>query len=179
LFPPCKTNNRATKGGSHDTENWQAVISPRFGDGGGHHVGRGWRGHPVSVAAPRIDAPLVDRVSVRVVLDASHDVFLGGGDPGDRVKVERTGLPRNNKIIHDEWGLSLYIESAKRAEQRSYMLDFGWTPEVLINNLELLQVDPSKLNGLILSHGHRYHYGDLVGFLSRRGVSRQNPTFKS
>jgi 7,8-dihydropterin-6-yl-methyl-4-(beta-D-ribofuranosyl)aminobenzene 5'-phosphate synthase len=100
---------------------------------------------PVAVAAPLVDTPVVNRVSVRVVLDASHDVFLG--DAGDRVKVERTGLPRNNKIIHGELGLSLYIESAKGAEQRNYMLDFGWTPEVLINNLELLQIDPGKLNG--------------------------------
>jgi 7,8-dihydropterin-6-yl-methyl-4-(beta-D-ribofuranosyl)aminobenzene 5'-phosphate synthase len=110
---------------------------------------------PGAIAAPLIDAPVVDRVSVRVVLDASHDVFLGGGDGGDRVKVERTGLPRNDKIIHGEWGLSLYLESAKGAERRNYMLDFGWTPEVLVNNLELLQIDPSKINGLILSHGHR------------------------
>jgi 7,8-dihydropterin-6-yl-methyl-4-(beta-D-ribofuranosyl)aminobenzene 5'-phosphate synthase len=130
---------------------------------------------PVAVAAPLVDTPVVNRVSVRVVLDASHDVFLG--DAGDRVKVERTGLPRNNKIIHGELGLSLYIESAKGAEQRNYMLDFGWTPEVLINNLELLQIDPGKLNGLILSHGHRDHYGRLVGFLQKyRDVMRSDLT---
>jgi 7,8-dihydropterin-6-yl-methyl-4-(beta-D-ribofuranosyl)aminobenzene 5'-phosphate synthase len=122
---------------------------------------------PAGIAAPRVEPPVVDRVSVRAVLDASHDVFLGAGDPGGRVKVERTGLPSNSKIIHGEWGLSLHIESVKGAEQRSYMLDFGWTPDVLINNLDLLEVDPSRLNGLILSHGHRDHFGGLVGFLQK------------
>jgi 7,8-dihydropterin-6-yl-methyl-4-(beta-D-ribofuranosyl)aminobenzene 5'-phosphate synthase len=44
-------------------------------------------------------------------------------------------------------------------------LDFGWTPEVLNRNFDLLGIDPAKLNGLVLSHGHLDHYGGLEGFL--------------
>ena len=36
-------------------------------------------------------------------------------------------------------------------ETRRYLLDFGWTPEVLNNNLDLLQVDVSTIDALISS----------------------------
>jgi len=37
---------------------------------------------------------------------------------------------------------------------------------VLIRNFELLDLDPSLMDGLILSHGHRDHYGGLEGFVT-------------
>ena len=45
--------------------------------------------------------------------------------------------------------------------QRTLMLDYGYTPEVLLNNMELIGVDPSKLDALIVSHGHYDHFGGL------------------
>jgi 7,8-dihydropterin-6-yl-methyl-4-(beta-D-ribofuranosyl)aminobenzene 5'-phosphate synthase len=45
-------------------------------------------------------------------------------------------------------------------------LDFGYTPEVLIRNFELLDLDPGRIDALILSHGHRDHYGGLEGFVT-------------
>ena len=64
------------------------------------------------------------------------------------------------------WGLSLHLESAQAGGKSQYLLDFGYTPEVLIRNFELLDLDPSLMDGLILSHGHRDHYGGLEGFVT-------------
>ena len=47
------------------------------------------------------------------------------------------------------------------------MLDFGYTPEIISRNFELLDIDPAKLDGLILSHAHRDHYGGMEGFVDR------------
>ena len=47
------------------------------------------------------------------------------------------------------------------------MLDFGYTAAALINNIGLLKVDPSKIQALIVSHGHVDHYGGLIGFLGQ------------
>jgi 7,8-dihydropterin-6-yl-methyl-4-(beta-D-ribofuranosyl)aminobenzene 5'-phosphate synthase len=66
-----------------------------------------------------------------------------------------------------EWGLSLHMASFANGERAEYLLDFGWTPEVINRNIDLLDVDPAKLNGLILGHGHLDHYGGLDGFLSQ------------
>ena len=65
-----------------------------------------------------------------------------------------------------EWGLSLHLESNQAGGKSQYLLDFGYTPEVLIRNFELLDLDPARIDGLILSHGHRDHYGGLEGFVS-------------
>jgi 7,8-dihydropterin-6-yl-methyl-4-(beta-D-ribofuranosyl)aminobenzene 5'-phosphate synthase len=71
------------------------------------------------------------------------------------------------RAIHNQWGLSLYLESQRGGEQRNVMLDFGYTPEALINNMELVGADPKKIEALIVSHGHFDHYGGLIGLLDK------------
>jgi 7,8-dihydropterin-6-yl-methyl-4-(beta-D-ribofuranosyl)aminobenzene 5'-phosphate synthase len=88
------------------------------------------------------------------------------------VKVERSGIgifggSAALAALNSQWGLSLYLETTAGDVTRRQMLDFGLTSEVLLNNLKLLDVDPGKLDGLILSHGHGDHFGGLVGFLER------------
>jgi 7,8-dihydropterin-6-yl-methyl-4-(beta-D-ribofuranosyl)aminobenzene 5'-phosphate synthase len=121
-------------------------------------------------AAP-IQAPVVDRVSVRVLVDGAYNLFLRPGEVKG-VKIEpppRTGDYR--RAIHNEWGLSLFLESQRASEQRTVMLDFGYTPAALLNNMELVGADPKKIEALIVSHGHFDHYGGLIGFLdTHRGA---------
>jgi 7,8-dihydropterin-6-yl-methyl-4-(beta-D-ribofuranosyl)aminobenzene 5'-phosphate synthase len=62
-------------------------------------------------------------------------------------------------------GLALHIESRKGQETRRYLLDFGFTPDVYANNLEILKIDVSQVDALIISHGHFDHIGGLMGFL--------------
>ncbi len=63
---------------------------------------------------------------------------------------------------------SAHRNSTKGSEQRRYLLDFGFTPDVYANNLDLMKIDPAAVDALILSHGHLDHYGGLTGFLEAR-----------
>ena len=118
-------------------------------------------------AAP-IQVPTVDKLSMRV-LSQQHDQFLRGSTVNGVVHEGpgpgRSGDARN--VLHNEWGLSLYLESQRDQEQRTILLDFGYTSPAIINNMGLLKVDPSKIQAMIVSHGHIDHYGGLVGFLDR------------
>ena len=118
-------------------------------------------------AAPvHIDAPVVDRVVVQEITDGSHDIFLKGVElPG--LSVQRTGIPAGaqGRTLRGEWGLALHIESQRGGETRRYLLDFGFTPDVYANNLDLLKIDVTAIDALILSHGHYDHFGGLLGFL--------------
>jgi 7,8-dihydropterin-6-yl-methyl-4-(beta-D-ribofuranosyl)aminobenzene 5'-phosphate synthase len=118
---------------------------------------------------PRIEAPVVDSLSIQIVTDGNHDVFISGAQvPG--VRVERARGFRGAQLrrtLRSEWGLSLYLTSQKAGETRRFLLDFGWTPEVLNNNLELLGLDMAGLDALIVSHGHLDHFGGLEGFLEK------------
>jgi len=117
-------------------------------------------------AAP-IEPPVVDRVSVRVLIDGSYNLFLRPGEVKG-VKIEPPP-PRQDyrRAIHNQWGLSLFLESQRQSEQHTVMLDFGYTPDALLNNMELVGADPKKVEALIVSHGHFDHYGGLIGFLDK------------
>ena len=120
----------------------------------------------VHAAPVRVDAPVIDQLTVREITDNTHDIFLRGAKfPG--LAVQRTGFPQapQGKTLESEWGLALHLEFRKAQETRRYLLDFGFTPDVYANNLELLKIDVAQVDALIISHGHYDHTGGLMGFL--------------
>ncbi len=120
-----------------------------------------------AVRAASIDVPVIDKLSIQVLVDSSFDLFLRPHQVNG-VSVASSKLTGDyRRSLHNEWGLSLWLESQRAGEQRTLMLDYGYTPEVLANNMELIGVDPGKLNALIVSHGHYDHFGGLMGFLDR------------
>ena len=133
-------------------------------------------GRTAGAASEHIDTPVVDRVVIREITDNQHNIFLKPLErPG--LSVQRTGFPAaaQGKTLESEWGLALHIETARGSEERRYLLDFGFTPEVYANNLEIMKIDPARVDALILSHGHFDHYGGLIGFLeARRTEMRQD-----
>ena len=123
---------------------------------------------PHATSQPRLlDVPTVDGVTIRVITDSSYDTPRVGTSKW--VKVKRAGLSASDyrKTLHNEWGLALALESRKGAETRNILLDFGWTPAALLNNMEIIGVDGAKAEALIVSHGHYDHFGGLVGFLEK------------
>jgi 7,8-dihydropterin-6-yl-methyl-4-(beta-D-ribofuranosyl)aminobenzene 5'-phosphate synthase len=125
--------------------------------------------HARAASAAPMAVPEVDRLSVQVLLDSSHDVFIEK-PANPLVKVERfngSTTGRARLPVKSEWGLSLHVESTAAGTTRRQMVDFGTTIDVLGSNLELMKVDVAQLDGLVVSHGHGDHFGGLVGFLER------------
>jgi 7,8-dihydropterin-6-yl-methyl-4-(beta-D-ribofuranosyl)aminobenzene 5'-phosphate synthase len=126
--------------------------------------------------------PEVDRLSVRVVID-SYQFAVAAGKKAGQVDIQHFGWglsgdkPPGRTLI-SEFGLSMHAESQRGSETRSVLMDFGFTPEALVNNINLLGIDPGKLDALVLSHGHYDHFGGLVGFLQQsRGKLRAKLPF--
>jgi 7,8-dihydropterin-6-yl-methyl-4-(beta-D-ribofuranosyl)aminobenzene 5'-phosphate synthase len=120
-------------------------------------------------AAPALKVPDIDRLEIRVIIDSGHELYLEKTEH-PMVKVERSGTGvlsdgRGLQALNSQWGLSLHLQSTRDGTVRRQVLDFGSTPEVMLNNFKLLKLDASQLDGLIVSHGHADHYGGLVGFL--------------
>ncbi|HZF32988.1 MAG TPA: MBL fold metallo-hydrolase [Candidatus Angelobacter sp.] len=126
------------------------------------------RNEPAKAAAISGSVPEVDRLLVRSVID-SYQIAVAPSSKIDNVEIQRFGWalgdqPPSRAII-SEFGLSMHVESRRGSEVRNVLVDFGFTPEALLNNLELLGIDPATLDALVLSHGHYDHFGGLVGFL--------------
>jgi 7,8-dihydropterin-6-yl-methyl-4-(beta-D-ribofuranosyl)aminobenzene 5'-phosphate synthase len=123
-----------------------------------------------------LQAPVVDELSVRVVVDSRYERFLPKASHR-HAQIEHIGrVPgRPLSTLACEWGLSLHLASGSAGAKAQYILDFGYTPEIINRNFELLDIDPAKINGLILSHGHRDHFGGLDGFVRQhRGRMRSD-----
>lgn len=69
------------------------------------------------------------------------------------------------RTLVSEFGLAMHAETRRAGETRHMLIDFGFTPEALNNNLALLNIRPSDVDALVLSHGHYDHFGGLAGFL--------------
>jgi 7,8-dihydropterin-6-yl-methyl-4-(beta-D-ribofuranosyl)aminobenzene 5'-phosphate synthase len=115
-----------------------------------------------------LEAPTVDGLTIRVLTDSSYDTPRAGSNPW--VKVKRSAFYARDdfrKALHNEWGLALALESRRAGDTCNLLLDYGYTPEALLNNMDIVGVDPAQARALILSHGHYDHFGGLVGMLRK------------
>jgi 7,8-dihydropterin-6-yl-methyl-4-(beta-D-ribofuranosyl)aminobenzene 5'-phosphate synthase len=124
---------------------------------------------PVRAEAIAGSIPEVDRVAVRVVVD-SYQFAVAPSRKLANVDIEHFGWGIGGgrspgKTLISEFGLSLHVDSRRGTETRRVLIDFGFTPDALLNNSDLLGIDPAELDALVLSHGHYDHFGGLSGFL--------------
>lgn len=112
--------------------------------------------------------PVVDRLEVQVVTDSFHQA-LAPSQSLHGIDIRRFSLPVTEQqprhSLLSEFGLSLHLTSQQQDETREILLDFGYTPEALLNNMSILGIEPERLSALVLSHGHYDHFGGLLGFL--------------
>ncbi|WP_374945242.1 MBL fold metallo-hydrolase [Sphingomonas sp.] len=125
---------------------------------------------PVAGGAPLLRVPEVDRLRLQVVTDsATFGPFLPKLDlPGLTVIRAGNGGPPHAprmlpRALLGEFGLSILAQSQAGAQSRRVLVDFGYSPEVLANNLALLGIDPLTIDAAVLSHGHLDHYGGFSG----------------
>ena len=91
-----------------------------------------------ALAQPAVGrVPVVDRLSVRIVTDISTDPYVAS-PATDRVRIERFGRVENPGVsphatLRAEWGLSMFAKSARGDETRRVLVDFGYSPEVLLD----------------------------------------------
>src|SRR3979490_938518 len=122
---------------------------------------------PVGAGAVTGSLPELDRVAVRIVID-SYQFAVAPSRKLPSLDVQHFGWGLSDKpprrTLFSEFGLAMQIESRRGNETRNILVDFGFTPEALLNNPNLLGIDPAAIDALVLSHGHQDHFGGLVGF---------------
>lgn len=117
-------------------------------------------------------APTVDKLTLQIVIDnAAFGPFLPNQNlPGLIVQREigDDGPQMSRHALIAEFGLSVLGVSQAGDQTRRVLVDFGYTPEALVNNMTMLGIDPDTLDAAVLSHGHLDHYGGAVGLFAGR-----------
>jgi len=132
---------------------------------------------PCRLAAATMAVPAVDRLELTILIDSTTAVF---GTPIDTplIKVTPPPITRDyHQAFAGQWGYSLLARSSVGAAARATLVDFGYTPEALLNNMTLLGVDPATVDAMVLSHGHYDHFGGLDGLLANGRIRRGTPLF--
>jgi 7,8-dihydropterin-6-yl-methyl-4-(beta-D-ribofuranosyl)aminobenzene 5'-phosphate synthase len=104
----------------------------------------------------------VDSISVTTVVDNYIDSLLR-----DRPNARRfsSTVARKMTDLRAEHGLSHLVEVTRGATTTRVGFDFGQTHDSLNHNTRELGLDPGRLDAMALSHGHRDHFGGLMGYL--------------
>ena len=98
-------------------------------------------------------APAVqDRATVTILATNGAD-FLGGTTP-----------------LQGEWSFSAWVEVGDRA----FLFDTGWSPDNMLSNAEILGIDLSRAEDLVLSHNHGDHTGGLETL--RTELAKRDPS---
>jgi 7,8-dihydropterin-6-yl-methyl-4-(beta-D-ribofuranosyl)aminobenzene 5'-phosphate synthase len=107
--------------------------------------------------------PPVDRLTVTTVVDNSIDALRADEKVARRFTHVRA---RRMPTLRAEHGLGHWVEVARGAETRTIAFDWGLTGDSYCHNLLELGLDPTRVDALVLSHGHQDHWGGLAGFLA-------------
>lgn len=116
-------------------------------------------------------ATTCDRVVIRILDENYIDMLLP-----DRPPIRRFGMPDHfragSTVPWAENGLSYLIDIHARGRRQRVLFDAGFSAEVVLHNLGVLQIDPASIDLVILSHGHPDHARGIVGVLEAIGGPR-------
>ncbi|RZF64045.1 MBL fold metallo-hydrolase [Sphingomonas populi] len=128
-------------------------------------------------AANALAVPSVDLLHLTVLVDSTTSVF-GASITRPDIRVVPPPITADyHTAFAGQWGYSLLAKSSAAGAARTTLIDFGYTPAALLNNMALLGIEPGTIDAMVLSHGHYDHFGGLDGFLASGKVRRGTPLF--
>lgn len=111
-----------------------------------------------------------DAVEISVLAEHWVDMLLPDvGSHSSGASIERNGLIEHfdarRRRPQAEFGLSLLVRVHQSRHTYTALFDAGLTGDVIRHNLDALELDVSKLDHIVISHGHPDHFGGVYEVL--------------
>jgi len=118
-----------------------------------------------------LNLPAVDGVEITTIIDNSLDILMASTPVAKRFPLQRDVFS-HEKQLRAEHGVSLLITVIDQGKRAPFLFDTGVTTDGALNNIELLGIDLSNIQAIVLSHGHADHTRGLNGMLDKLGKRR-------
>jgi 7,8-dihydropterin-6-yl-methyl-4-(beta-D-ribofuranosyl)aminobenzene 5'-phosphate synthase len=121
------------------------------------------------------DLEPVDAVSVTTLMDNVTDALMPDQGPAHRPQIRgrrpATTMEGDWAIdaLFAEHGFSMLVTVTKDGVDHRVLFDAGTSPDGVVENMRRLDVDPSTIEVVVLSHGHFDHTTGLDGLIRRLG----------
>lgn len=112
----------------------------------------------------------VDAADITILVDNSVDVLLPSTEMVRRAPQTWDSLERSPLIA--EHGNALLLTVHKDGRTASLLYDAGLGRDTLTHNMDVLGIQPTMIQAIVLSHGHRDHHGGLKGLFEHSAMPR-------
>ena len=120
--------------------------------------------------APLLTLPAVDGVEITTIMDNSLDVLLATTPVARRYPLRQNFFELDQ--LRAEHGASFLLTVVNQGRRETILFDTGVSPDGALHNIDVLDIDLSTIQAIVLSHGHTDHTHGLNGFLDRLGKRR-------
>jgi 7,8-dihydropterin-6-yl-methyl-4-(beta-D-ribofuranosyl)aminobenzene 5'-phosphate synthase len=111
----------------------------------------------------------IDSAEVTILVDTFVDILLADSGVARRAPLAVDWSERDQLRAEHGYALLLTVQQGDR--RQSVLYDAGLGRDTAIYNMDVLQVRPTNLRAVVLSHGHADHHAGLEGIARRLGWS--------
>lgn len=119
----------------------------------------------------------VDSVRITSLVDNVADTTAPSTGPARRTGWGRGSLEAQTMVgghtsvpLVAEHGFSALVDVTKGETTHRILFDTGVSPNGMIENMRRLEIDPTTIEAIVLSHGHYDHTAGLHGLIDALGV---------
>src|SRR4051794_18396427 len=109
----------------------------------------------------------VEVADVTVLVDTFVDILLPSTQLARRAPLVYEWSDRDQ--LRAEHGFALLLTLQQGGRTQSILYDAGLGRDTAVHNMDVLEIRPTDLRAVVLSHGHADHHTGLEGMLRRLG----------